>query len=664
MIKQKKLTLSLVTTLILANSMYAKDIQSLDTVTVTAQKIEENIQEVPISMSVFDEFTIEDRKIESVENVAPYTSNFLLLNKANGYYSPSIRGISQAVGYSLSNPVSVVVDGIPVSSSLGFNEILMDVERIEVLKGPQSTLYGKETQAGVINVITKKPNNETRIKLKGDVGSDNKKELSLSASGPIIKDKLFLGVSAKHYKKDGFIKNTTLGGFANDKEYDYGRLHLRYTPTDNLEISLITSKHKLDNGDGDFAFTPNSDDRSITSSVQGYDESSTTSHALKVSYNINDYLFESITTHREYKTDALQNYHFATVYDFHAIIDKVHKKTSQEFRLSNSSTSLKWLVGVYADKDKLDESSSYVYSSGAYPTDEIMDGNSLGVFVHTDYAITDKLSLILGARYDKDESNYEDKNSNNNLEISNSEISPKVSLKYQYNENSMYYTTVAKGYRAGGFHPYAPSIYPKEYDSEVLWNYEIGAKNSFFNNRLIVNSSIFYMEIDDMQVSVYPETDSFHTYIDNAAKATSKGFEIELNGKLTDTIELFGSYGYTDASFDEYTDAQGDYSGNKTIYAPKYNYNIGIQYRNNQGYFARADLNGYGKTYFNKENTHSRDAYSLVNAKIGYEVENFDIYLYGKNIFDKKYDAVGMYGSTSVVYSEPREIGIQLAYRF
>ena len=637
---------------------------TLDTMTVTAQKREENVQDVPISMTVFDEVTIEDRNIESVENVAPYTSNFLLLNKANGYYSPTIRGISQAVGYSLSNPVSVVVDGIPVSSSLGFNETLMDIERIEVLKGPQSTLYGKETQVGVVNVITKKPDNETRIKVKGDGGSDNKRELSLSASGPIIKDKLFLGVSAKHYEKDGFIKNRFLGGYANDKEYDYGRVYLRYTPSDNLEISLISSLHKLDNGDGDFAFTADVDERSIASGVQGYDQSSTTSHALKVSYVVNDYLFESITTHRKYKTDALQNYHFPPIYDFHAAIDKVHKKTSQEFRLSNNSTSFKWLAGIYADKDTLDESSSYVYSSGAYPTEETVDGDSLGVFVHTDYAITDQLSFVAGVRYDKDKNNYEDENSNTKIDISNDEISPKVSLKYQHDKNSMYYTTIAKGYRAGGFHPYAPSMYPKQYDSEVLWNYEVGAKNSFFNNRLIVNSAIFYMEIDDMQVSVYPDTNSYHTYIDNAAKATSKGFEIELNGKLTDTLEVFGSYGYTDATFDEYQDAQGDYSGNKTIYAPKYNYNIGVQYRNNQGYFARGDVNGYGKTYFNKENTHSRDAYTLVNAKIGYEVENFDIYLYGKNIFDKKYDSVGMYGSTSVVYSEPREIGVQLAYRF
>ena len=226
----------------------------------------------------------------------------------------------------------------------------------------------------------------------------------------------------------------------------------------------------------------------------------------------------------------------------------------------------------------------------------------------------------------------------------------------------MYYTTISKGYRSGGFWAYAPSGYSPQYDEETLWNYEIGAKNSFFDNRLIVNAAIFYMKIDDMQVKIHP--DAGGTYIDNAAKATSKGFEIELHGKLTDTIELFGAYGYTNVTFDDYKDANGDYSGNKSIFAPEYSYSIGIQYRDTNGYFARVDVNGYGEIYFDQENENSRDAYHLVNAKIGYETEHYDIYLYGKNIFDKEYNSVGMFGGGGIIYSPPREIGVQLTYRF
>ena len=228
----------------------------------------------------------------------------------------------------------------------------------------------------------------------------------------------------------------------------------------------------------------------------------------------------------------------------------------------------------------------------------------------------------------------------------------------------MYYTTISKGYRAGGFHSSAADGYSKQYDSETLWNYEIGAKNTFWDNRLIVNCSIFYMQIDDMQVKVYPIAGSYDSYINNVAKATSKGFEIGINGKLTDTIEFFAGFGYADVTFDEYSDTKGDYSGKKNPFAPEYNYNVGVQYRNAKGYFARVDVNGYGKTYFDNANTISRDPYNLVNMKAGYEQENYEIYLYGKNIFDEEYDSINIFNAGGVIYSQPGEFGVQLTYRF
>ncbi|WP_020588904.1 TonB-dependent receptor [Desulfobacter curvatus] len=657
---KRKIALIAVASLILSQNIYAdENPQKLDSITVTAQKTEENIQEVPISMTVFDEVTIEDKKIESIKDIAPYTSNFVLLDKGSGYSAPSIRGISNTITTLSSNNMSVMVDGIPVSYSHGFNETLMDIERVEVLKGPQGTLYGKEAQAGVINVITKKPDNETMGKIGVELGEDNKRQYTLSVNGPIVEDKLFVGVSAKHYEKDGFVKNTLLGEY-NDKENNYGKAHLRYTPSDNLEMSLISSKLKYDNKGKDYVGAIiSAGDRSLSTDVLGYDKSSITSHALKVSYDINDYLLESITTYRNIKTDALRA---SANYDHDH--NEEHDKYAQEFRISNSSDPFKWVAGVYTDKDEDENSSSYIYPTFVSPVRTTEESDSVGVFIHTDYAINDKFSFISGVRYDKDNKEYEDKTTNTKLELSNNEISPKVSLKYQHNQESMYYTTISKGYRAGGFWTYAPSGYSPQYDEETLWNYEIGAKNSFFDNRLIVNAAIFYMKIDDMQVKVHPIAGSTQAYIDNAAKATSKGFEIELQGKLTDTIELFGTYGYTNVTFDDYKDSNGDYSGNKNIFAPEYNYSIGIQYRDTNGYFARVDVNGYGETYFDKENENSRDAYHLVNAKIGYETEHYDIYLYGKNIFDKEYNSVSMFGGGGIIYSPPREIGVQLTYRF
>lgn len=646
---RKKIALSFVASLILSQSIYANDSKKLDTVIVTANKMEENLQEVPISMTVFNEFAIEDRKIESIQDVASYTSSFALIPKGSKSYTPSIRGFAGSVG---DLPLSVIIDGIPISSAI--NASLMDIERIEVLKGPQGTLYGKEAQVGVINIITKKPSNETKAKLGVELSEDNKRQYTFSASGPIAEDKVFIGLSAKHYEKDGFIKNT-LGEYTNNKEDDYGRIHLRYTPNDELEISLISDILQYDNGDIDFSDIPANKIKNVDQI--GYDKTKINSHALKVSYDINDYLFESITTYRNVNADDMW------VYPTMSITSKGDSdKYSQEFRLSNESNIFKWVAGVYADKSEASSKDKYLFRNFERISTSETQKDSFGAFIHTDYFINDKLTLTSGVRYDKVNQEFED--STTKLDLFDNEVSPKISLKYQHNENSMYYATISKGYRSGGFHARAPEGYSPKYDSETLWNYEIGTKKTLFDNRLIVNSSIYYMAIDDMQVRIYPVVGVNTGLTDNAAQANSKGFELELQGKLSDTIDLFASYGYSDSIYDKYNDGRADYSGNKTTFAPEYNYNIGIQYRGDNGYFARADLNGVGKTYFDNANKYSKDPYRLVNAKIGYEADNYDIYLYGKNIFDEEYHSVGMYNGSGVLYSHPREIGIQLAYRF
>lgn len=644
MLKQNKITLSVIGSIVLLNTLQAQDTVDLNKLTVTAQKVEQNLQEVPISMSLFDEFALQDRKIESVKDIAPYTSNFVLFDKSAGLSTPAIRGISQPINDAPSSSVSMIVDGVPIFNPDGFDSVLMDIERVEVLKGPQGTLYGK---------------------VELELAEDNKKEYSANVSGPIIKDKLYFGFGAKHYEKDGFIKNSVLGGNKNDKEYTYGKLQFRYTPNENLEISLISSKKKNNHGDIDLLYTttPDIKQTTTTTTTQGHDKSSVFSNALKVSYDTDKYLFESISSYRQIKKDLLQSWIYPPVYNFDLVRDNEYKRISQEFRLSNKSDSFSWLVGLYGDKDDDLNNYSYVYPSFTFPVKQKIDNDSLGLFFHSDYSVNDKFSLISGIRYDKENKSLKQESTNLNLDISNNEISPKISLKYQQDKNNMFYSTISKGYRSGGFNVRSGPTYPRKYDKESLINYEIGAKNILFDNKLIVNSAIFYMDINDMQVNIYPDS-SYNSYVSNAAKGESKGFEIELNGKLTDRFELFASYGYADVTFKDYKDARGDYSGNQNTYAPKYNYNLGLQYRDENGYFARADLNGYGKTYFDRENTNSRSAYSLVDTKIGYEGENFELYFYGKNIFDKNYDSINIYGVNTVIYSPQRELGMQLAYRF
>ncbi|WP_321415006.1 TonB-dependent receptor [uncultured Desulfobacter sp.] len=592
---------------------------NLEGLTVTAQKMEENIQDVPTSITVFDEFALEEKRIKSVKDIAAYTPNLMLVEAAApGVLLPTIRGMRTDEGSTV-GPVGMYIDGIPMLGTGGFDAILTDIERIEVLKGPQGTLYGRGTEAGVINIITRKPDNEIKGKIQAEFGSDAKREYNLSISGPIVKDKFFIGVSGRHYEKDGFIENTYLGGYTDDRENNFGKIDLRYTPTDALDIFLISSK--LKHKDGGASTSKNGSNRQNANNEEAI-EPETVLHALKVEYDFDNYKIESISTYKKYKTIWKRDYDFTPEASLHTVFGdgNTQKNIAQEFRLSGDRNQLKWLIGVNADKEESNADYDVITNNISANTKNAIEGDSYGVFVHADYALNDNLSLIGGLRYDKN--NYEFKDQTLNLDASFSEVSPKIGIKYNLNQNSLLYSTVSKGYRPGGFYKWAPDGYSKIYDKETLWSYEIGSKNSFLNGKIIVNTAIYYMAIDDMQVTI-ATGDTYKTYKTNAAEATSKGLEFDLSYKVTDTLSVFAGFGYNDTKFDNYQDAKGNYSGNTNLYAPEYNYNTGIRYRHRSGYYARVAINGYGDMYLNKENTLKREAFHLVDTKIGYESEHY-----------------------------------------
>ena len=634
----------------------------IETITVTAQKQDEDLQNVPISISVFDSSDLEDLQVDSISDIAPFVPNLMVFdNGISGQAPPTVRGLSTDIDTNNST-MGLYVDGIPVLTGIGFDETLLDVERVEVLKGPQGTLYGKNAEAGVINVITRSPGNEVTAGAGVEFGEDSKQQYHFSTSGPIIKDKLFIGISGLHYEKDGYIHNAFLGGNSDDREHNYGKLHLRSTPSENFSLSAIVSYLKYNDGDSNMGLGSSVKDREVNSDFQGYNHSISTMGALKMDYAFSSLKLESITTARTYRFDAGGDWDFSSAVGSHSNNDSVYKKLSQEFRISSVGNRISWLAGVYGDGDKNNFKTKIYRSSSTKFVDRDFDGESVGAFVHTTWTLTDRLSLISGLRYDLEEKSFVDRDLDLDLEEDFSEFSPKLSLQYRINPAVMFYGSATKGYQSGGFNTLAPEGASLSYDEETLWSYEVGSKTSFFDGRIIFNTALYYMDIDDMQVNT--AIDAVQSYRSNAAKATSKGMEVEIRYRVTQALSLFASYGYNETTFDNFSDDEGDYKGNTNPYAPKYNYNIGAQYRHQDGYYARLDLNSYGKMYFDKANQFSRDSYHLVNAKMGYETDHFDLYLYAKNLFDKAYDSDGYYSGYYTIYSPPREIGINLAWRF
>lgn len=648
----------------------AEEPLSLENLTVTAEKQEEDLQKVPVSVTALTGMEIEDRRIHSISDVADFTPNFINFDTGIvGLSTPSIRGIHQES--SGTSPVGLFVDGVPILTATGFNDQLLDIERVEVLRGPQGTLYGGGTEAGAINVITRQPDNEVRGKASLEAGEDDKLRLTASLSSPIKKDVLAFSLSALHYEKDGYIKNTNTGKMGNNRDYDYGKAILRWTPSSTLDISLIASGLKHDDGAQGLALGPESinmlgltpKEREVDSDLQGWNKSESNMQALKVAWDMSEHcMIESVTTRRRYRSHYQNDWDFTPYAVMHKEMDNTLRNVSEELKFSWKGEGASVVTGVYADMDDNDFTDINLVD-GKVEENHNTSGKGLGLFVHGEKSLTDKLSVVTGVRYDWAEGEFDDSIRSREIDESWSELSPKLSFKYAATPEMMVYAGASKGYRKGGFNDHAGATDPETYDEESLISYEIGTKNQWLGNRLRVNASVYYMDISDMQVRV-DSGGPGENYTENAAEAYSTGAEVEVTGRVTTGLTLSGTFGYNRTAFKDYSDAEGDYDGNKNPYAPDYTYSLNGLYRHPVGIFTNLSYVGTGEMYLDKKNVYKRDAYGVVNAKVGYETDHLDIYVYADNLFDEEYNAIGYFGGFYNVYSPPREVGVKVACRF
>lgn len=641
----------------------------LETIKVTASKRTEDLQEVPTAVTVFSPWDLEDKRILSVTDIAKFTPNFHIFDTGiMGLYTPAIRGKS---GESSGSSVGLYVDGIPILTGSGFNDVLLDIERVEVLRGPQGTLYGKNTQVGAVNVISKPPDNTFSGKVTAEAGENQAYRLAAILNIPIIKDRVQMRVSGLHRQREGYLTYSQSGDDVDHRNYNYGKFNLSITPSDTFKIDFIASALEHDDGAINMNITdryaemmglPAPDPKKVGSNLQGWNKSSSNMQVLKMVWDLaTSWRFESVTSRRKYRDHYLNDWDLSSLDIMHKETDSLTLSYSQEFRGSYTGNGFYILAGLYGDSAKkhFKETNDI---TGRIDEDHTTKTNSLGLFANADLDLTEKIRLSGGVRYDKDTGEYEEPSRNRNISEDWGEISPRLSLSYTPVKEIMAYASVAKGYLPGGFNDHAGPDHPTTFDQENLWSYELGVKTRLFNDHLQLSLAIFYMNIDDYQVRI--DASPEHNYTDNAAKAESSGFEVEARARLTDMLTLTADFGYTYAVFKDYQDAMGDYDGNRLPYAPEYSGALGLIFRHPKGIFAGFDVTGYGKMYLNKENDFPQDPYAIVNLKLGYESEDYDIYLYADNLFDKDYGSDGYFGGLYRVASPPREIGVTLNYRF
>jgi len=688
---------------------FAADTQTgaLEEVVVTARKRTESLQEVPISVSVLTNVTMEKigaHKVRDLEYVVP---NLVFSGFWDTQASIAIRGVgdfTRNMGYEMR--VGVYVDGIFAGRSGSANQELLDIERVEVLRGPQGTLFGKNTIAGAISLTTAKPDEKFGGYIDAEYGNYNLVTVKGSVNVPLITDKLYSKVSLIRRTRDGYVKNFFKGQKdAASLDYVIARAQFRAILGDKTEANL-TLDYKDDSHEAylgepnvGIGFDEAPKPQQLNTWLTPLNSSDAFSASLVVDHDFSSgYSITSLTSYRN--TDALARWeeNHSSLRLFDVTFGDDDTQFSQELRLSSpQGERLSYVAGLYYWHQKAETNRLAVSGSDLIPGvtlrvpqsgDVVTD--SYAAFVHGDYQLTDDLSVTGGIRYTrvKKDLNYTQLGVplfidfvNFKDHYSEDAWTPSIGLSYQIDDEKLIYATVSRGFKSGGWNADYVVTTDIGFNPEYATSYEIGAKTEWLDKRLRLNVAGFITKYSDYQVFQFvPVVGGGLIFsLTNAGKATTKGVEIELTAEPINDLILSANFGYTDATFDEFKNGGGagiDFDGNRLPLSPKTTLSLGAEYHfqvsDNLGSYIRADYSYRGGMYHNPNNVKPEfytAGYGLLSARVAVTlpIQGLEVALWGKNLTDKIYDVnkwVTFLGTSASQYGPPRMYGVELRYSF
>ena len=621
----------------------------MEEMVVTARKRAENLQQVPVAVSAFNEAALQKSFAQDFRDLAGVAPNVVL--DSGGVFTNatffSIRGISfQDVESSFDPAVGVIVDGVFIGRNIGSLIDFFDLESIEILRGPQGTLFGKNTIGGSLNVRTKRPTGEFGITGQGTFGNKGRIDGRASIEGPIVKDVLAAKVSVLSQNFDNFYVNLVDGSDAREEDVLSVRTSLRLTPNDALTVDLIGDYTR--DRSGSFGLVPVHEPVSgIGAAILGaggsladidrfdpaigfenfynsenINDVDSYGVVADINWDVGQWTLTSVTGWRRIEEDVVQDFDATAFTAFETRRIQDQEQFSQELRITSNFDDKRWdlVAGLYYFRQEYDLTQLFLAvpfitdpGTGAIigfaPVDlrflpgggvvnnvTSQDSDSIAVFAQGNYRITDKLRATLGIRY-----SYEEKDFTTDLQALGAasdtedfdEITPRVGLDYQLNDDVFLFASWARGFKSGGFNGRAAtttSIGP--FGEETVDAIEIGVKSDWFANRLRVNVTAFWNFYDDLQIElVRPAVTGSgqETVVENAASVETRGIELEAQAIPYDGVTLDLSVGYLDAEYEDFTiDAidiagnvlgQADLTGLDLRRAPEWTFRIGGEYR-------------------------------------------------------------------------------------
>lgn len=676
--------------------------QQLDQITVTAEKRENTLQKVAMSVSALSSRQLQERKINEMSDFLMSVPNLMSMNLGSPTLNMiSIRGVNT---FSTDPVVGIYVDGIPMFDGYSSSMQIQNIERVEILRGPQSTLYGRNALGGVMNIITAKPGNVTHGFAQVGLGNYNQQRYSAGISGALIKNKLFAGISGLYDTRKGFFENLATGKDFDNPKTSGGNVYLKYLPNEKLSFTL-TSRGEYNNVTGTFPYVYASTARETPYTVNqngaNIEKRTLISSSLLVSYKLKSAELSSISGHT-HMNDTYKGYDVDySPYDVLTFVipSQPQNTYTQEFKfVTDNDRRLKFTGGLFGFIDHKNTHTIYEYGSDGvtyypnapYSSDIFADKKVYGIaaYAHATYSITDKLDITAGLRYDYEKRTLTHSTTytkapadpmviapETTIKGNNDAFSPKIGLSYKASEDVLLYANYARGYRSGGFNQYTAQANKLNYKPEFTGNYELGAKSEWLNHRLRANLAFFYINWKDQQQAVaFPDM-----VTDNVGELTNKGVELELTALPVRGLEIHFNLGMVDTEYKHLLLANEtgdgtvkDYVGNKQIFTPSFSSSLSATYRRSFGkdysFYVTPEWKYLGKQYLNYYNDLVQDAFSLVNASAGIRKGGVELSVWAKNIGDAHYLAFAYATNTGaqspVGQGIPRLFGAALKYSF
>ena len=688
-------------------------------IVITALRRDQLLQDVPAAITAFTDETIEAAGIDRPIDFINLTSNVNLVETQNaGNAFIVIRGITQA---RKSEPsVAVIVDGVQQVNPAQFNQELFDIEQIEVLKGPQGAVYGRNAIGGAIVITTRQPTDEFEGQIRAGIDNGFSYWLRGGITGP-ISDTLRFRLAGSWLDSEGFLNNPFLGEEADPVEDLSFRGTLLWNPTPEFTADLRGSISRLRTQALYFNIVNDVNDTSLPIRVNnaGQNDRDMENVSLRLNWETGAGTLSSVTSY-----DTLQEILTGDAFNFLPIPESLFfflfgfdlnqsqfldvEAISQEIRFTSpEDRPFRYILGAYAiDTNRFISTGNMVDTgNGVFPVFRTPSTNPLNpqatflsdqqnnfawaVFGNATYDFSEQFSIDVGLRYDHDRRRnttltptaflpnvpgFPQGATGEVRRVSFDDLQPKVTLTWEPSPTVTVYGGYSRGFRSGGFNQtgvggvaFANGIVGvgDTFEAETAETFEIGARTSFLDRRLTLSANAYTTRNENSYFFVFLAANSTQN-LGNIPEARISGFELEARARPARGLELSAALGYTDSEIKEFPDPV--VIGNELPLISRYTLNLGGQYRapiadSGLGLLARVDYRRTGRTWWEPYNTTSRNPIDLVDARLGVEHDRWSATLFAENLFDEEYNAEFSPGGF-VFKARPRRYGAEVSFRF